>query len=36
MYGMGMITLLPYTARVMKERISRLELVGADASSMMP
>ena len=23
-------------ARVMKERISRLELVGADASSMMP
>jgi len=25
MYGMGLIALLPYTARLMKERLSRLE-----------
>jgi hypothetical protein len=31
MYGMGLVVLLPYTTRVMKERISRLELVGAVA-----
>jgi drug/metabolite transporter (DMT)-like permease len=31
MYGAGLIALLPYTTRVMKERLSRLELVGAVA-----
>ena len=29
MYGMGLVALLPYTVLVMRERISRLELVGA-------
>jgi hypothetical protein len=29
MYGMGLVTLLVYSTRVMKERISRLELTGA-------
>ena len=34
MYGMGMIALLPYTTRVMKDWISRLELAGAALPSL--